>query len=230
MKKEKRAIFLGDSITMGYGLKDHTRRYSTIFSKMNGFIEQNYGIQGTLIARAGISAMNNSAFIDRYQLLPEGDLIIVFGGTNDYWWSDTSVGDETTQNPAYFHYAMRRLCDGLRKKYSAVPIIFITPYQHYGFGNFRGGKDFMDAIPHSTREANFLGESLQTYCDLICEMCESYKIPVLDLSRCREVNIADDKNDRKRYTLDGCHPSFEGHYMLASKLSDFINRLGIVEE
>lgn len=230
MKKGKKVIFLGDSITMGYGLEDPMKRYSTLFSKKNGFIEQNYGIQGTLIARAGISAIDNSAFIDRYQLLPEGDLIIVFGGTNDYWWSDTSVGDETIQNPAYFHYALRKLCYGLRKKYPAVPIIFITPYQHYGYGNYQGGKDFMDAIHHSTREANFLGEPLQTYCDLICEICEGYKIPVLDLSRCREINIADDENDRKTYTLDGCHLSLEGHYMLANKLSEFVNGLGIAEE
>lgn len=225
----KRVIFLGDSITLGYGLEDASDRYSTVFCRRNGYEEVNYGMTGTLIARAGVSIPAGSAFIDRYLEMQDGDLVVVFGGANDYWWSDTPVGNETSEDPAYFYCALKKLCQGLLKKYPYTPILFIAPYQHVGYGNYEGGKNFMDASDHDTMALNFLGNTLQVYCDLIRKICGIYDIPVLDLSHCSGIDLIESKEDRDKYTLDGCHPSSAGHKILADCLYGFVKERGLME-
>jgi len=220
----KKAIFLGDSITMGYGLEDQTKRYSSIFCKMADCEEINYGITGTLIARAGVSVPDNAAFIDRYEKMQEGDLVVIFGGANDYWWSDTPIGDENSKDAANFHCALRYLCQGLKTKYSGIPVMFVIPYQHRGYGNFYGGRDFMDACFHDTNAQNYLGNTLKTYCDLIRSICSRYDIPALDLFYNSGMDIPGSDEDAAKYTLDGCHPSAEGHNLLAQKLYDFVQK------
>ena len=44
--------FLGDSITLGYGLSDRSARFSTLVSRALNAEEVNLGITGTLVARA----------------------------------------------------------------------------------------------------------------------------------------------------------------------------------
>ena len=61
MKKHNRVVFLGDSITLGYGLENQSDRFATVFCRMIGAEEINYGITGTLMARAGLSASDGTA-------------------------------------------------------------------------------------------------------------------------------------------------------------------------
>lgn len=223
----KKVVFLGDSITMGYGLKDTAKRYPSVFCKIAGCEEINYGITGTLIARAGVSVPDNLAFIDRYADMAQGDLAVIFGGANDYWWSDMPVGDESSTDAAYFHCALRELCLGLKKKYSDSPILFVIPYQHRGYGNFYGGRDFKDACFHDTGARNYLGNTLKVYCDLIREICAKYRIPTLDLFTDSGMDIPGSDEDAANYTLDGCHPSPAGHKLLAERLYEFVKDKGL---
>lgn len=231
MEKRKKVIFLGDSITMGYGLEDKTKRYSSVFCELTGCEEINYGITGTLIARAGVSVPDNLAFIDRYAGMPDlvqGDLVVVFGGANDYWWSDMPVGDENSTDAAYFHCALRELCRGLKGKYPNTSVLFIIPYQHRGYGNFYGGRDAMDASRHDTGARNYLGNTLKVYCDLIREICTRYEIPTLDLFYGSGMDLPGSDEDAEKYTLDGCHPSSEGHKLLAERLYEFVMQNGLL--
>ena len=50
--------------------------------------EMNYGITGTLIAKTGMSLSNGTSFVERYSAMEDGDIVVVFGGRNDYFWSD----------------------------------------------------------------------------------------------------------------------------------------------
>ena len=220
--KKKKVIFLGDSITAGYGLENKEYRFSTVFSKMVDCEEINFGTTGTLIARAGVSVPDNVAFIDRYVGMPEGDLVVVFGGTNDYFWSDMPIGDNASNDVAYYHCALRKLCEGLQEKYPGVPIMFIIPYQHRGFGNFYGGSHFKDANDHKTTALNYTGNTLKDYCDLIREICARYDIPTLDLFYESGMDIPGSDEDYEKYTIDGCHPSVAGHRLIADKLYQFV--------
>jgi lysophospholipase L1-like esterase len=219
---KKKVVFLGDSITVGYGLEDPKYRYSTVFCEMAGCEELNYGTTGTLIARAGVSIPNGRAFIDRYEEMADGDLVVVFGCSNDYWWSDMGIGDKNSTDVAYYHCALRTLCQGLKDKYGDTPIMFVIPYQQRGYGNFYGGKDFMDARPHDTNSLNYLGNPFRPYCDLVREICARYDIPTLDLYYNSDMDIPGSDEDNERYTLDGCHPTIAGHKLLAEKLYEFV--------
>ena len=81
--------FLGDSITYGYGLDNRERdRYATLVCDALGCEQVNLGITGTLVARAGLSRSDGTSFLDRLPKLEGCDRAVVFGGTNDYFWSD----------------------------------------------------------------------------------------------------------------------------------------------
>ena len=52
---------------------------------MLGMKELNYGITGTLVAKAGLNEMDERDFLSRSSLIDSADVAIVFGGTNDYF-------------------------------------------------------------------------------------------------------------------------------------------------
>lgn len=87
--------FLGDSITFGYGLANRERdRYAALVCRELGCEQVNLGVTGTLVARAGLSRDNGVSFLDRLPLLEGCDRAVVFGGTNDYFWSDAPLYGE----------------------------------------------------------------------------------------------------------------------------------------
>ena len=84
--------FLGDSITLGYALEHREEdRFSAVLCRNLGHEESNFGITGTLMARAGLSASDGTSFVDRCAQMTDAEYAIVFGGTNDYFWSDTPI-------------------------------------------------------------------------------------------------------------------------------------------
>ena len=224
----KRAVFLGDSITMGYGLADIKTRFSTVFCEMVSMEEFNYGITGTLMARAGLSKSNGTSFMDRYTSMTEGDLVVVFGGTNDYFWSDTPISSIVSDEDCYFSNAVSHLCDGLKTKYPGIPIVFITPYQMRGIGNFFGGKDALSHGKHNTDQLNYVGSSLADYVQYLNEICDKKHIDILDLYHNFSADIAHSDSDEIEYSLDGCHPNPAGHRLIANALLSFLKKKHLI--
>ena len=218
--KVSKVIFLGDSITLGYGLEDKKKRFSSIFCEMAQCEERNYGITGTLIARAGLSATNGTSFIDRYMDMEDGDFIIVFGGTNDYYWSDTDIH--------YFKNEVHELCLGIKKKYQDKPILFILPYRQRGTGNYYGGLSFKESNFHNSDTQNFTESTLAAYVDVLREACRFHNILVLDLYDGFGVDIAHSDEDFDTYTIDGCHPNENGHKRIAELLYEYCSNVGLL--
>ncbi len=205
--------FLGDSITLGYALDDRERdRFPAVFCRMTGHEEINLGITGTLVARAGLSASDGTAYVDRYPQTAGADYAVVFGGTNDYFWSDTPIsgGD----GDAYFDNAVRTLCRGLLELFPKENILFLTPYPHHGIGNFAGGSHWRESGEHDTDNVNFVGHTLSDYADALCKICAEYGIRVLDLRK------AEPAFDWRTLTVDGCHPNPAGHRWLAERIAE----------
>ena len=120
--------FLGDSITLGYGLEDKSFRYSTIVSNELKMDELNFGITGTLVAKAGLNNLDENDFLSRVSLIDNADVAVIFGGTNDYFWSDKPIcgcGDE------YFESAVIKLAERVREKRKGKITLFVTPYLHF---------------------------------------------------------------------------------------------------
>ena len=209
--------FLGDSITCGYDLEDKDARFATLICKQMGAEEANFGITGTLMARAGMNRNDGKSFLDRLDLVLDGDITVIFGGTNDYFWGDTPIGDKSYGEDGFYR-AVDEICKKISNSRCVNKTLIITPYPHNGIGNFFGGKDYNDASRHDTDELNFNGHRLIDYVKVIEEIATEYGIPVMNL---HDVSGF----DWKVHTTDGCHPNIGGHRWLAEKIGEAINKL-----
>lgn len=202
--------FLGDSITLGYALDNPADRFSTLLCGRLGAAERNYGITGTLTARAGLSRTNSTSFLDRIGETAGADRLVIFGGTNDYFWSDTPIDGGT---PAHFRYAVRELISACRALFHGdcrQKVLFVTPYSHHGTGNFAGGTAWNTASEHDTTAVNWVGHTLGDYADAIAEECSHAGVPCLNLHPL--------PFDWQTLTVDGCHPNPAGHVWLCGRI------------
>ena len=210
MTLENRTIaFLGDSITMGYGLSDPSCRYATLVASALGMIEQNYGIAGTLVAQAGLNRSDGKDFVTRAPLIDGADVAVIFGGTNDYFWSDMPIHGRDVR---YFEHAVRLLISHVLEKRQGKVTLFVTPYPHNGVGNFFGGAKWNESSRHDTDAPNYNGHTLQEYADVTRSLCAEHGLPTLDL-------FADFGFRWQEHTLDGCHPNAQGHALIANAVT-----------
>lgn len=197
--------FLGDSITCGYALEDGSKKYSTLVCAELSMEELNYGITGTLVAKAGLNQTNAKDYLSRAHLIDDADIAVVFGGTNDYFWSDRPIsgcGEE------YFAYAVKELVRRVKEKRGGKITLFVTPYPHNGVGNYLGGADWKDSTRHDTSAVNYNGHVLQDYAETIERICTEEGVPCL--------NLFEDFGFRwQEHTIDGCHPNEAGHALIA---------------
>lgn len=202
--------FLGDSITFGYGLANRERdRYAALVCRELGCEQVNLGVTGTLVARAGLSRDNGVSFLDRLPLLEGCDRAVVFGGTNDYFWSDAPLYGEGLD---CFAPAVDFLCCELLRRFPRDRILLVTPYPHHGVGNFQGGASWRDAREHDTDAPNYLGHTLANYVSVLVQAGNTHGLSTLNLFE------AAPRFNWRTQTLDGCHPNEDGHRYLAGQL------------
>lgn len=166
--KGKKINFLGDSITEGVGASAPEKIYLNVLKENAGLAEaRNYGISGTRIAKQkDPNSVWGEAFSDRfYEMDDDADVVVVFGGTNDYGHGDAKIGTIEDKTNDTFYGACHVLFSGLIKKYPKSEIVVMTPI-HRENENVRN-------------ESN--NKTLKDYVDIIKEMAEFYSIPVLDL-------------------------------------------------
>ncbi len=212
--------FLGDSITLGYALENKEKdRFSALICKELGAQECNFGITGTLVARAGLNKSDGNAYVDRLSLIKDADIATVFGGTNDYFWSDMPINAPSGKdgNDAYFDAAVDKICRYIKENRDVKKTLLITPYKHNGTGNYLGGESWNTSSTHDTSEKNYCGNTIEDYARIIIEYGAKYGIPVL--------NLYDTDFDYKTMTVDGCHPNPDGHRWLAEKIGTQIKKL-----
>ena len=210
-----RIAFLGDSITYGYGLDNKENKYSTLVCHALEMEEENYGITGTLVAKAGLNQTDEKDFLSRAHLIEEADIAVVFGGTNDYFWSDKPIFGE---DDSYFAHAVQTLLDGVKETRRGKLTLFVTPYPHNGVGNYRGGAGWREASRHDTDARNYNGHTLAEYVDVIDSLCRENGIPCLNLFR--EFGFR-----WQEHTTDGCHPNEKGHALLADAVTKKLKSL-----
>ena len=209
--------FLGDSITYGYDLENKDERFATLICKSMGAEEANFGITGTLMARAGMNRDDGKSFLDRIDLVLDGDVTVIFGGTNDYFWSDTPIGDKTCGEDGFYR-AVDEICKKISDCRDVKKTLIVTPYPHNGIGNFMGGKNHSDATRHDTDNINYNGHILADYVNVLECVAKEYGIPTLNLHNVPGF-------DWKIHTTDGCHPNTDGHKWLADQIEKAILKL-----
>ncbi|PWW08527.1 lysophospholipase L1-like esterase [Paenibacillus cellulosilyticus] len=204
----KKAVFLGDSITEGVGT---AKTYHAFLNEMIGFGHLlHYGISGTRIASRPDDG--GSAMSVRYTgMADEADLVVVFGGTNDFGHGTAPIG--TTEDFATDTYlgALNVLMTGLIEKYPAASICFLTPLH----------RDFYDGYGELNPET---GLTLTQFAEHLKERARYYALPVLDLYAMSgmqpKLQIIKD-----RYMPDGLHPNEAGHRLMAQRIAPFLETL-----
>ena len=122
--------FLGDSITEGAGTSSHDKMFTMLIEREYGAICQNYGIGGTRIARQKTPTEEkwDRDFISRVpEMDNDADIVVVFGGTNDFGHGDAPLGTMSDRTPYTFYGALHCLYTALIEKYPGVPIVVLTP-------------------------------------------------------------------------------------------------------
>lgn len=210
--------FLGDSITEGYTLENVNSVYHAILKEQVGLnVARNYGICGTRIATQKVIKNEREDpfdFCSRYkEMEDDADIVVVFGGTNDYGHGDAPLGNFTDRTPNTFYGACHYLFAGLREKYKGKPIVIITPLHREGEDNKRG---------EFSIKPTEVG-TLLDYVNVIKEVATHYSLPVLDLYE--QSGLKPEKDPQQNLLPDGLHPNEEGHKIIARKLKEFLENL-----
>ncbi len=211
--------FLGDSITEGYEVTDiANNRYDNIIkNKCSLKAVYNYGIGGTRIAHQSIASEKpryDLCFCGRaYNLNPNADITIVYGGTNDYGHGDAPFGNLTDKTPDTFCGAVDFLMNFFTETYPNMKVIFMTPARRQN-----------DELPSSHPYKNGNVFPLKEYGEVIKAKGKEYGIPVLDLYENLGLN-PNLEQDRTIYAPDGLHYNDEGQKIIADCLIDFMENL-----
>lgn len=216
--------FLGDSITEGTGVADKANcRFDNRLAVMCGLsAANNYGIGGTRLAHQihpSEKPRYDLCFCGRaFDMDTTADMVIVYGGVNDYIHGDAPFGQLGDTTPATYCGGVYFLMHYLRENYPGKPIVFMTPARCF----LRKEVDDLVTSTHAKKLPG--GKPLIAYVDAILETAKQFDIPVLDLYR----DLGLDPHDPEcyaTYTMDGLHFNDAGHGVIAQKLKEFIEAL-----
>lgn len=215
--------FLGDSITEGAGVVDQANRYDHRLKELCGLAAiHSYGISGSRLAHQIHPSDNpryDLCFCGRaYDMEPNADMVVVFGGVNDYIHGDAPFGEIGDTTPATYCGGVYFLMNYLRQAYPGKPILFLTPARCF----LRKEVDDRVVSTHARKRPG--GKPLRAYVDVILETAKQFSIPTLDLYE----NLGLDPHDPEifdTYTMDGLHFNDAGHAVIAQKLKAFIEAL-----
>ena len=213
-----RVNFLGDSITEGVGTSNPEAIYLNVLAKRCRFAAaRNYGISGTRLARqnwareAGQNEDRN--FCSRVeQMDPDADLVVVFGGTNDFGHGDAPLGTPKDRTRDTFTGACHELFRQLLEKYPQSTIVVLTPLHREN-----------EASPYGDNRRNEAA-TLDRYVRILCEVAAYYSLPVCDLYRTSGIQPAVPAL-RELFLPDGLHPSDAGNRRIADRLEAFLRAL-----
>jgi lysophospholipase L1-like esterase len=146
------------------------------------------------------------------------DMVIVYGGVNDYIHGDAPFGEIGDTIPTTYCGGVYFLMNYLRETYKDKPIIFMTPARCY----LRLQVD--DLIPSTHAAKRIEGKPLKAYVDAILEIAKQFDVKVLNLYD--DLGIDPHIPEQfEKYTMDGLHFNDEGHALLAERLEKFIEAL-----
>lgn len=216
--KGKKINFIGDSITQGVGVSSPEHTFASLISAQTGAISRNYGVSGSKIQEMIFQyedKAKNESFIRRVERMDaDADIIIVFGGTNDWGEGDAELGSMDSRDPYTFYGACHNLFLNLINKYPEAEIVVLTPLHRR-----RETNPVADGLRHI--ENNTI---LVDYVNIIREVAEYYSLPILDLWKCGKFQPAVPIL-KEKFMPDGLHPNDKGHEILASRIIGLLKSL-----
>lgn len=203
----KKIIFFGDSITENGGASHPDNAYNHLIAAQGEYEVFSAGCGGSRFTRVRKPSpfhRFNMDFNTRVHILPRRcDMIVVFGGTNDYGGGVPlgEIGDGTVYTLAG---AMSRLIETLTLMYGKEKIRFVLPLKRYNCDkpSENGTLPMID------------------YVNKMREVLNHYEIPYLDLYELGPDAPLDE--EKHGYFADGLHPTDLGHAFIAKEMVKFI--------
>ena len=131
---------LGDSITQGVGASCIEKCFVNVLAAKTGATVNNYGISGTRIARQKLDIPAphfNTPYCDRIpEMDKDADVVLIFGGTNDFGHGDAPFGEYMSDDEWTFCGAFNML---MKKLFVAFPDSEIVWTNRDGHVEFVGG-------------------------------------------------------------------------------------------
>lgn len=212
----KKILFLGDSITQGAGATAEKNVYLEVCAKKLGAKAVNFGVSGTRIAPQ--ITPSEEAFCDEYFLLrakkmdKDADLVVVFGGTNDFGHGDAPFGRIGDKDPATFCGAYDALIEYLMATYGKEKLIIVYPLRRRNETATNGDGSKAEG-----------SKPLAEYHDAEKAIAEKCGLKSVDFWNDGDLNP--DTPDGNENFADGLHPNDIGHRLLGEKLADALARM-----
>ena len=214
--KNKKAVFIGDSITYGVGTNTGNRYFEYLNEELlfSGF--SSYGISGSCVSSKSDYGTTNTPLINRWETIATAnqdvDLVVIFMGTNDYGHG-TPLGTISDSADISFYGALNVIIKGLKDKLPNATICWITPLHRYGYGGFTFDSDL-----------NASNCCLADYTNAIIDVCKKYDIEYFNSFNIPNFNPSDNVI-KSKYFPDGLHPNADGHLYLSNHLVKWLNKL-----
>ncbi len=212
----KKIVFLGDSITQGAGATNEENVYLEVCAKKLGAKAVNFGVGGTRIAPQ--ITPSAEAFCDEYFLLrakkmdKDADLVVVFGGTNDFGHGDAPFGRIGDKDPATFCGAYDALIEYLMATYGKEKLIIVYPLRRRNETATNGDGSKAEG-----------SKPLAEYHDAEKAIAEKCGLKSVDFWNDGDLNP--NTPDGNENFADGLHPNDIGHRLLGEKLAEAIKRM-----
>ncbi len=206
--------FLGDSISEGYYATTFDNIYVQVVKRALGAEVNNYSISGTRIAKqytATIIKAVDYYFDSRVELMDENaDVVVVFGGTNDFGSGDAAFGNGEDKTADTFCGGCYQLFSHLKTKFADKPIIVILPLH----------RQWEDAVEYHREKVYGERKPLTAYREELRRQAQNFGFHVLDLWNVDELNP--NSEEGKASFIDGLHPTDKGHHILGEKVAEFL--------
>ena len=146
----KKINFLGDSITEGVGTSQKDNIYLNILKKECSLAEaRNYGKSGTRIARQIMMTDDpfDQDFLMRAEkMADDADIIVVFGGTNDFGHGDAPFGEFDSRASGCIGYFFINL-NGV--------FVILKRFENEGLCRFKTAVNYADESHKGSEENNY---------------------------------------------------------------------------
>lgn len=216
--KGKKVVFIGDSITDGYGTSAKEFTYWNQFGRNTGAEVYADGIGGSRITPQRFPGTERP-WEERYfasrvdELIPDADIAVVFGGTNDFGTGDAALGTIADCTNDTFYGACHLLVRKLMEKYPNGTVVLMTPLHRLS----------EDEVLYNELGVRRVGP-LSVYVQALRDIAEYYALPLVDLFATCPIQPKVD-SQREKYMPDGLHPNDAGAGLIAHCLQVVLEAL-----